>query len=196
MGGRFNNRRSKLALPRSEFRCISIDAPWPEQGSGRVKRGADRHYPLLKTPEIIRVIYQSGVWRPAASAHIYVWATDNYLKDAIALMEALGFRYIRVMVWIKASDGNLQMGIGQYMRGSHELCLLGVRGRARLPEKAPRSVVAARTEHSRKPDEAYAVMEQISRGPRLEMFARRPRKGWTVWGNGVKPEASGDLAGR
>jgi len=38
-------------------------------------------------------------------------------------------------------------------------------------------------EHSRKPDEQYALIEGCSPGPRLEMFARGPRLGWTVWGN-------------
>ena len=38
-------------------------------------------------------------------------------------------------------------------------------------------------EHSRKPDEQYAIIEACSWGPRLEMFSRGKRRGWTAWGN-------------
>ena len=38
-------------------------------------------------------------------------------------------------------------------------------------------------EHSRKPDEQYALIEACSPGPYLEMFARGERKKWAVWGN-------------
>jgi N6-adenosine-specific RNA methylase IME4 len=38
-------------------------------------------------------------------------------------------------------------------------------------------------EHSRKPDELYALIEQCSPGPFLELFARFERPGWVQWGN-------------
>ena len=38
-------------------------------------------------------------------------------------------------------------------------------------------------EHSRKPDEQYELIEACSPGPYLELFARHPRPGWTVWGD-------------
>ena len=38
-------------------------------------------------------------------------------------------------------------------------------------------------EHSSKPDEQYAIIEACCPGPRLELFARGERPGWTVWGN-------------
>lgn len=86
-----------------------------------------------------------------------------------------------------------QIGLGRYARGAHELCLFATRGRASLPEIAPPSVIfAARQEHSRKPDACFTEwFERVSPGPRLEMFARRPRAGWDVWGNEVTtPEAA------
>jgi lambda repressor-like predicted transcriptional regulator len=38
-------------------------------------------------------------------------------------------------------------------------------------------------EHSRKPDEQYALIESCSPGAYLEMFARHKRSGWTAWGD-------------
>lgn len=40
-------------LPPTKFRTILIDAPWPERGGGKIKRGADRHYPLMSVPKIM-----------------------------------------------------------------------------------------------------------------------------------------------
>ena len=39
--------------------------------------------------------------------------------------------------------------------------------------------------HSEKPDAAYELVESVSPGPRLELFARRVRNGWATWGNEV-----------
>ena len=176
----------------SGYRCIAADPPWPERGGGKSKRGADRHYPLLSTEDIPRVMMQSQIWLPADDAHLWLWVTDNYLTQGLALVTALGFRYVRTAVWVKPT-----IGLGQYLRGQHELCLFAVRGRLPACSKAVPSVFGGgplphpcypntrRRMHSAKPPEAYGAIERVSPGPRLEMFARRPRPGWDVWGNEV-----------
>lgn len=147
----------------------------------------------------------------ADSAHAWIWVTDNFLKDGLRVMSFLGFRYVRTLVWVKmkvddaqddliegtmshasaiAPDVSdyLQIGLGQYLRGAHELCLFGVRGDTCLPDsgdRMPSVVFAPRTKHSAKPQAAFDVIEKTSPGPRLEMFARQPRDGWDVWGNEV-----------
>lgn len=172
------------------FRTIVADPPWQERGGGQVKRGADRHYALLSTPSIARAMLEADVWLPAPMCHLWMWATSNHLQDALQVVDALGFRYVTHFVWVKVrlSVKGLcpQVGLGQYLRHAHELCLLATRGAAAVPppERRPPSVLLAkRTEHSRKPDDAYRIFEQVSHGPRLEMFARREREGWTTWGN-------------
>lgn len=78
-------------------------------------------------------------------------------------------------------------GLGQYMRHNSEIMIFCSTGKAMVPDKAfpGQAIVAPKREHSRKPDEQYARIEHVSPGPRLEMFARRQREGWTVWGNEV-----------
>ena len=44
----------------------------------------------------------------------------------------------------------------------------------------------ATDEHSEKPDEAYSRMQRLFAGPYLELFGRKPRPGWTVWGNEIR----------
>ncbi|MBI5510488.1 MAG: methyltransferase [Deltaproteobacteria bacterium] len=163
----------------AEYRCIAADPPWPERGGGRIKRGADRHYKLLRPHEIISTILGAGVWRPALNCHLWLWATNNHLPDALFVMAALGFRYVTNAVWAKD-----RAGLGQYLRGRHELLLFGVRGR--LPSQSRRCstlIEAKRGRHSQKPLAAFQLIEAVSPGPRLEMFARSLRDGWDCWGD-------------
>jgi len=209
----------------SNVKTVQMDPPWPEQGAGKIKRGADRHYKLIKRREdILKVILQSGVWpdwEKDESAHLYMWVTNNYLEWGLWLMDALGFTYKTNVVWVKTKadwpdiideliDENggltlnpltwmkilaaaIRIGIGQYFRGSHELCLFGVRGKAMMPKKALPSVFHAPREkgedgkekHSKKPTRAYEIIEATSPGPYLEIFARSERKNWASWGNEI-----------
>lgn len=160
------------------YRCIAADPPWQEKGGSR---GADKHYQLIHTADIPRVMMQSPLWRPAARAHLWLWVTSNFLEDGLFVLQALGFRFVSTMVWVKPS-----MGIGQYLRLRHEILLFGVRGRLHTKDNGVDSVVEApRSRHSVKPEEAYSRIERVSPGPRLEMFARAERPGWDVWGNEV-----------
>lgn len=163
----------------TKYRCIVIDPPWNERGCGKCKRGADKYYSLLRTKDMPGVIRESGVWTPAATCHLYLWTTNNFLKDGLWLMEELGFRYITVLTWTKHA-----YGLGYYYRGQTEQCLFGVRGRLpALARTESTALLAPRTKHSRKPDAMYEKIMRVSPGPRLEMFARGSRVGWDVWGN-------------
>jgi len=62
------------------------------------------------------------------------------------------------------------------------------RARGKAPilfRSQPTWLFAAKQGHSHKPEEQYAVIERCSPGPYLELFARRKRPGWQVWGNEV-----------
>jgi len=80
------------------------------------------------------------------------------------------------------------VGLGHYLRNAHETCLVCKRGKPkRLSGGVPSIVHAQRTEHSAKPDESYQAIERFSAGPRIDLFGRDQRDGWTVWGDQVKP---------
>jgi|WetSurMetagenome_2_1015567.scaffolds.fasta_scaffold16403_4 N6-adenosine-specific RNA methylase IME4 len=167
------------------YGCLLLDPPWAEYGGGG--RGAQQHYSLMSKSEIAKTILRSGVWEPAPSSHLWCWVTDNHLLDGLALIEELGFRYIRTFCWVKSDNGKIQIGLGQYARGAHELCLFAAHGEPVVPatDKRPPSVILSpRREHSRKPEQCYHQWyEAISTGPRLEMFSRNQRPGWDCFGN-------------
>lgn len=186
-----------------------MDPPWPEHGGGQIKRGADRHYPLVRRVEDIeRIVKGAPNWAPATDAHLYMWVTNNYLVMGLELVALLGFRYVTSLAWAKMDYESpvgeptryrkAQAGIGQYFRGEHELLLFCVRGdgiglRRRhterrnlgtlLPCPVPRDPDTNKRVHSRKPDESYRLIEAASPGPYAEIFARRAwGPDWTVWG--------------
>lgn len=169
----------------SSFQTVVLDPPWDESGGGKIKRGADRHYKLAKTRDMPGIIRSCPYWDDIAEdAHMYMWVTNNFLPDGLWLMSELGFVYKTNVVWVKP-----RIGLGQYFRGQHELCLFGVRGRGVVPRTEDRTIGsvlhAPRGQHSKKPDAFMDIVERRSSGPYLEIFARRTRPGWTSWGNEI-----------
>lgn len=172
------------------YHCILADPPWKESGGGKSKRGADRHYPLMSTKDIAAL--RVGTLAHD-NCHLWLWVTNNFLPDGLKVMEAWGFRYVTNLCWHKTkADGGTAIGLGQYLRGSHELCLFGVRGRlgpggtpyGMEPNPVVPSVQSAeRTKHSAKPGLFRAAIEEVSPGPRIELFARESAPGWDVLGN-------------
>lgn len=170
-----------------QYKTIMADPPWPESGGGKIKRGADRHYPLMKVKEIVGLSpFVRSLVHPEG-CHLYLWVTNNHLKAGLEVLEAWGFRYVTMITWAKD-----RQGLGQYFRGKTEHVLFGVRGQ--LPYKIEGEkrqqgttlIEAPRTTHSKKPEEIFTYAERVSYGPRLEMFARTEREGWDVWGNEVE----------
>ncbi len=123
------------------------------------------------------------------NAHLYLWVTNNFLPDGLAIMKRWGFVYKTTITWAKD-----HFGLGQYFRGQTEHCLFGVRGN--LPYKIIQGkriqgttlISAPRREHSVKPSEFRSMIERVSYAPRIELFAREKHEGWDVWGNEVESD--------
>lgn len=175
------------------YRVVMMDPPWFESGGGKIKRGADRHYKLAKTKDLPAIIQSCPYWAEVDDdAHCYMWVTNSFLKEGIWLLEQLGFRYVTNLVWCKT-----RIGLGQYFRGQHEICLFGVRGKTSYTEgtwptvlggkplEHPKDARGKRI-HSRKPSELHEMIEAAEPGGYLELFGREEREGWTVWGNEIE----------
>lgn len=171
------------------FGTILADPPWRfENRTGKV---APEHRRLSRYETLtLEDICALPVSRIAASpAHLYLWVPNALLPDGLRVMEAWGFTYKANIVWrkIRKDGGSDGRGVGFYFRNVTEMLLFGTRGKnARTLAPGRRQVnylESRKREHSRKPDEQYEVIEACSPGPRIELFSRGQRAGWTAWGH-------------
>lgn len=173
------------------YGTIMADPPWQETGGGKVKRGADRHYPLMKLADICALPVGELA---LPDSHLYLWVTNNWLERAFEVVRAWGFEFVTCITWGKVSAGvapAIQTGLGQYYRGASEQLLFCRRGQPPYRvingkrAQGKTLVLEPRGEHSEKPESVRKTIERVSAGPYLELFARRPAPGWDVWGNEV-----------
>jgi N6-adenosine-specific RNA methylase IME4 len=177
------------------FRAILCDPPWHHKTwspKGQTRRSPSHHYETMSI-EDIRALPVADVAAP--DCHLFLWVTQPHLELAFDVMRSWGFRYSSVHTfWVKlrpsASDTilvrppDLTLGMGFTTRKNVELLLLGRRGSPRrLVKDMPDTLFAQRRQHSRKPDLSYERLELYCEGPRLELFARQSRPGWTCWGH-------------
>lgn len=172
-----------------KFSTILADPPW--QFQNRTGKMAPEHRRLSRYETMtLRDIKDLPVEAVVEdTAHLYLWVPNALLREGLEVMDAWGFTYKSNLIWYKVrkDGGPDRRGVGFYFRNVTEMVLFGVRGknaRTLQPGRTQENIISTRKrEHSRKPDEQYDIIEACSPGPRLELFARGPRKGWTVWGN-------------
>ena len=82
----------------NKYKTIYADPPWMESGGGKIKRGADRHYPLMKTKDIIELPIHNLA---EDNCHLYLWVTNNFLIDGLEVMKSWGFTYKNKITWVK-----------------------------------------------------------------------------------------------
>ncbi|WP_341893864.1 MT-A70 family methyltransferase [Ferrovibrio terrae] len=119
---------------------------------------------------------------------LWLWATFPMLPQAIDTMSAWGFRYVTGGAWHKKTvHGKTAFGTGYVMRSAAEPFPIGKIGAPSVVSKSERNLIEAEVrEHSRKPDQAYDVVERLC--PKVlccELFARQLllRPHWFHWGN-------------
>jgi N6-adenosine-specific RNA methylase IME4 len=114
-------------------------------------------------------------------ARLFLWTTNRFLPDALSVICEWRFVYKQTLVWAKR--GASPFG-GSVARNAAEFLIVAVRGSPPISERAASSVITTSLlAHSQKPDAFLDLVEQVSPGPYLEMFARRQRLGWDTWGN-------------
>ena len=163
-------------LPPGGFATILVDPPWPLQSG-------EKHY---RTMSLARIKALPVGALAARDAHLWLWTTNALLPRAYEVAEAWGFTVRSPLTWVK-----FRLGLGgrYQLRNATEQLLFCTRGRAPLGSRSqPTWFNAPVTEHSRKPAEQFAIIERVSPGPYLELFARRrpeSNQSWAVWGDQV-----------
>lgn len=164
------------------YSTIVADPPWcsPRFG-GNTRRGHPRKHYTVTTTDDICAMPVADIAAP--NAHLWVWGTNAMMEDAYRVVRAWGFSPITVVTWCKQGPG-----VGYYLRNNTEHAIFATRGKPLVPDtKAMASwFVWPRGEHSAKPDAFLDLVEQVSPGPYVELFCRRPRFGWDSWGYGYE----------
>ncbi|MGW2120159.1 MT-A70 family methyltransferase [Streptomyces sp. NPDC001758] len=177
------NESTRSNVPR-RFRTILADPPWDIQQKGG--RGAERHYPLM-TLERIKAMPVAELAED--DAHLWLWVTNATLREGYDVAESWGFTVRSPLTWIK-----FRLGLGVYLRNATEHLLFATRGKAPVQFRAqPTWITAPVQDHSHKPEEQYPLIERLSPGPYLELFARRrppSNSPWFVWGNQIDADVS------
>ncbi len=183
-------------LPTTEggWACILADPPWRFRtyDGKKTTRSVENHYPTMALADIkampVREVAARSCW-------LFLWTTPPFLALSFGVMTAWGFRYSSTaFVWGKLKpsardalflgDDDFALGTGHTTRKQVEICLLGRRGSPRrLSRSVGELIVAPRREHSRKPEDTHPRIEAFCAGPRLELFSRTEKPGWTTWGN-------------
>lgn len=186
------------------YRCIVADPPWPQKGAGPLKGGHGKGF--VGTSGSLAMPYRTMPIADIAAlpvvdlahpdgAHLYLWTTNGFLEHVYDVARSWGFKPSTMLVWAKTPMGG---GLGGAYGISTEYCLYARRGK--LPPlsrirgtwfnwKRPYDS-RGKPMHSAKPPEFYTMVEQVTPGQRLELFARRERPGWDLWGD----QAPGSIA--
>lgn len=192
-------------LPRTPggWRCIVADPPWPmqcgirghERSWGKGRNDEFWGYPVMSAEDIAAIPVAGVV---AKNAHLWLWrlvGRDHLEAASREVAHAWGFKPVAAFIWIKGridpSRGIVfHRTMSPWLHHVVECGLFCVRGM--LPPLVKGTVNAfvasARWKgrrHGTKPKEFFKMVEAVSPGPRLELFAREQRPGWRAWGNEV-----------
>ncbi len=163
-------------LPDGPFRVIVVDPPWEyhKRADDATHRSANPYATM--SLDAIRALPVEA--RAHDDAVLWLWTTNAHLEHSFGIARAWGFEPKTILTWAKH-----KMGLGDWLRGKTEHCLMCVRGRPTITLTNQTTLLTAPArEHSRKPEEFYTLVEALCPGGKMEMFARERRDGWEAWG--------------
>lgn len=172
----------------TRYRTIVADPPWQytkAKMASYAPGAAEGQYDTLPVSAIAALPVRDLA---EDDAHLYLWVTNPVLTEqridttACEVARAWGFVPKTLLTWVKSENG---AGMGFFFRGDTEHVLFCVRGDLPIPAATRESNVfrGPRGPHSAKPDAFLDLVERVSPGPYVELFARRARFGWDYWGN-------------
>ena len=175
-----------------KYGIICMDPPWEYGGQtqhngkgGKDTGSAARHYPTMKTKDMITEFKAIIEEWADDDCLIFMWATWPHLDQAIELGKGFGFKYVHTpFIWDK-----MAVNPGFYTMTQTEPVLCFKKGKIPRPRGSRNQrqlVQVKRTRHSEKPQEVYDRIElMFPEQNKIEMFARKERPGWDCWGNEI-----------
>ena len=173
-----------------KYDIIYADPPWAYHDTlgGNAKMGA-MPYPTMTNEEICAMPIGNKIAKK--DSILFMWATMPKLQEALDVIKAWGFKYKTcAFCWVKQNpkSGGVYAGLGRWVQGNAELCLLATKGHPhRISKSVKQIVMAPRGRHSAKPSEVRDRIIQLmgKDTDRIELFARDYADGWDCWGNEV-----------
>lgn len=174
------------------YSVIVVDPPWkygawskPSNRAIETRfkiQGYELPYSSMTIEEIANLDINSLA---GDNCEVYLWTTQKYLPASFDVIKKWGFKYCSTLIWCKKPRGTGQGGV--YTPNS-EFLILARRGKMPKVKRIDSTwwQVKRQKRHSQKPEFFQGMIETVSDGPRLELFARRKRDGWDVWGNEVE----------
>ncbi len=185
------NPLDRFVIPDGGYRTILADPPWhygrswgtgSKRAAVQTTQAEPMPYVQMKLPEIKAL----PVGKLAADhCDLYMWVTQKYLPHGFDVINAWGFKYCQTLTWCKKPMGTGQGGL---YCPTTEFLILGRKGKMPLGKTRQNSTwwqITRQKNHSQKPEFFQDMIEEQSDGPRIELFARRQRPCWAVWGNEV-----------
>jgi N6-adenosine-specific RNA methylase IME4/DNA-binding CsgD family transcriptional regulator len=174
-----------IAATTKRYGTIIIDPPWPMQKIERDVRPnqvTPLDYPTMDY-DALRAFRTKIADMVADDCHVFMWTTQKFLPMALRLFEDYGVKYVLTMVWHKPG-GFQPVGLPQYN------CEFVIYGRIGSPIFIDTTQFnccfgGVRKEHSRKPDEFYALIKRVTLDGRIDVFSREQRAGFDSYGNEV-----------
>lgn len=170
---------SDITFPTGSYSCIVADPPWPVKMIGSSKQRPARAVALpYETMSLDEIKALPVADIAAEGAHLWLWTTNGFLREAFDVMEAWGFKYLTTITWVKPN------GLGAWFQSRTQHVLFGYRERCVFPlaRYKPTYFAAKPGAHSQKPDEFYDLVRSISPEPRIDLFNRRHIEGFEGWG--------------
>jgi N6-adenosine-specific RNA methylase IME4 len=170
------------------FDCIVIDPPWPTDKIERECRPMDAQfaYPTMPLDEIKTTVGGMLEKHAERNCHVFLWTTNRFLPAAIDLIGKWGLQYSLTFTWLKLSKNGESTGMKPFDLPTHnsEFVIYARAGKAQFIDTKDfyTAFQAPRGEHSEKPREFYETIARVTCGRRLDMFARKPHKGFEGWG--------------
>ena len=186
--------RIETVTQHSLFSCIVADPPWRYKTTmavtgnalGRTRQNgrSGTEYPTMTINEIT-TLPVNALANPKG-CHLYLWTTNTHAEHAWNIARAWGFTPKQLLTWAKKPKG--MIGFGAFSPCT-EFVLFATIGKTAIHHgrcertwfEWPRTI-----KHSAKPDGFFEIVEMVSPGPYLELFARKKRLRWYAWGNEVE----------
>ncbi len=184
-------------FPTGRFDLFVVDLPlsWRGYSAKGEGRSPQAHYATQDIPALVHLLQQLFDAVAAKDSVVAWWVYGPRLPESLQVLQATGWEYTNeLLVWLKVTKaGEPRMGNGKHTRKVCETAWGGKRGQG-IPIRdhaVKQLIVAPRGAHSEKPDAAYHALERLYGDVRrLDVFGRKRRDGWTVWGNDIEEAPS------